>query len=74
MAPAERQACGLAAVDRWLRDRAQPVDCYACGAPGLVIVDQSARPYREWYAVSCARCGERATLSRAIARFGNGEG
>ena len=37
---------------RWRRT--QPAACPACGAPGLVIIDRSARPYAEWYALPCA--------------------
>ena len=32
-------------------------------APGLAIIDQSARPYAEWYALTCAACGLNATIN-----------
>lgn len=33
------------------------VCCPLCGAPGLAVVDRSARPHTEWYALTCAACG-----------------
>ena len=60
--PADRVGEALVRVRSW---RAQPdraVACPVCGAAGLSIIDQSARPYAEWYALSCARCGLDAKL------------
>ena len=39
-----------------------PVACPACGEAGLMIIDRSARPYAEWYALSCRSCGLDDTL------------
>lgn len=47
----------------WRSDPASPVKCPACDADGLVIIDRSARPYAEWYALSCAACGLDETLN-----------
>lgn len=47
----------LVRIKRWKGDRNTPVACPLCEAPGLVIIDRSARPYAEWYAVRCAACG-----------------
>jgi hypothetical protein len=41
----------------WRRDETQLVACPACAGLGLDITDRSARPYREWYALSCKSCG-----------------
>jgi transcription elongation factor Elf1 len=30
--------------------------CPRCGATGLSLVDRSARPYAEWYQISCRAC------------------
>jgi hypothetical protein len=50
-------------IAAWRADPGGPVACPACGAPGLSIVDRSARPYAEWYALSCAACGLDETLN-----------
>lgn len=53
------------AIDRVTRWRVAPDDsvaCPACEAPGLEIVDRSARPYAEWYALKCAACGLDQTI------------
>lgn len=50
-------------VAAWRADPAVPVACPVCDAPGLDIVDHSARPYAEWYALSCAACGLNETLN-----------
>jgi hypothetical protein len=40
-----------------------PVACPACDKPGLAIVDRSARPHAEWYALTCSACGLSETLN-----------
>ncbi|MGZ5823328.1 MAG: hypothetical protein ACXWJ2_05235, partial [Hyphomicrobium sp.] len=52
----------LHASRRGARPRPRPVACPVCEA-GLAILDQSARPYAEWYALSCAACGLKATIN-----------
>lgn len=47
----------------WRSAPASPLKCPACDADGLVIIDRSARPYAEWYALSCAACGLDETLN-----------
>lgn len=47
----------LAKVQIWRRAPALPIFCPICDAPEFKIVDRSARPYAEWYAVSCGHCG-----------------
>jgi len=37
--------------------------CPCCGAPGITIVDRSARPHAEWYAFNCTSCGLDDALS-----------
>ena len=41
----------------WESDKSKPANCPLCDAPGMGIVDQSSRPYSEWYHVTCPRCG-----------------
>jgi transcription elongation factor Elf1 len=55
-----RLAIGLIAA--WRADPERPVACPACGKEGLAIVDRSARPHAEWYALACAACGLDETL------------
>ena len=47
----------LRRVRVWESDRAAPVACPLCEAPGLTIIDRSARPYSEWYVLTCPACG-----------------
>ncbi len=51
----QRQAARTIAA--WRADPGAAVACMACSKPGLVIVDRSARPHAEWYALSCPACG-----------------
>jgi transcription elongation factor Elf1 len=52
----------IAAIAAWRADPAKPVACPACGRDGLSVSDRSARPYAEWYVLSCAACGLSDTL------------
>jgi hypothetical protein len=56
-----REAIGR--IGAWRADPSRPVACVACGKPGMEIVDRSARPHAEWYALRCAACGLDATLN-----------
>ncbi len=53
----------MAVVRAWQVDEVKPVHCPECQTPALEITDQSTRPYREWYALSCPACGFEKTLS-----------
>jgi len=53
-------------VRMWRKDETKPVACPSCGAP-LEIHDRSARPYREWYALTCGGCGFDRTVSIPLA-------
>jgi hypothetical protein len=50
-------------IGAWRASPSEPVACPACGEPGLAIIDRSARPYAEWYALACAACGLNETLN-----------
>lgn len=63
---ADQQRDAARGVARWRADPQQPVACPACGTAGLAIIDQSARPYAEWYALSCLACGLDETLHIAL--------
>lgn len=65
--PAERIGAALAAITAWRLDPDQPVACPVCNALGLAIIDQSARPYSEWYALSCKTCGLNHTVHIPLA-------
>jgi hypothetical protein len=47
----------LERIDAWRADSSIAPTCPVCRAPGLEIIDRSARPYSEWYALKCAACG-----------------
>ena len=53
----------MAIVRAWRLDEVKPVHCPDCQTPALEISDRSARPYREWYALSCPACGFDRTVS-----------
>jgi hypothetical protein len=59
---AEQQREAMCRVAAWRADPGRPVACPACGADGLQVIDRSARPHAEWYALSCAACGLQETL------------
>lgn len=42
---------------------ASSIACPLCGTPGLVVIDRSARPHAEWYALSCNACGLDETVA-----------
>jgi hypothetical protein len=60
--PTDKIALALTRIAAWRAAPDQPVACPVCEAAGLAILDQSARPYAEWYALTCAACGLNATL------------
>jgi predicted RNA-binding Zn-ribbon protein involved in translation (DUF1610 family) len=47
----------------WRADPGESVACPACGKVGLEIIDRSARPYAEWYVLTCSSCGLSETLN-----------
>jgi hypothetical protein len=59
---AEQQREAIRRVAAWRADPQRPVACPACGQPGLGIIDRSARPHAEWYALTCPACGLSETL------------
>jgi hypothetical protein len=61
--PADKIGAALHRIAAWRANPAEPVACPVCEAAGLTIVDQSARPYAEWYALTCPACGLNATIN-----------
>jgi len=61
--PADKVRLALERIAVWRVDAVAPVACPVCDEIGLQILDQSARPYAEWYALSCAACGLTATIN-----------
>jgi len=57
----------VALVRAWRGNETKLVKCPACGAPTLDIADRSARPHREWYALSCSSCGFSKTITVSLA-------
>ena len=47
----------LIRIAAWRQAPASDVACPVCSTTGLSIIDQSARPFVEWYALSCKACG-----------------
>lgn len=50
----------------WRADPRIDVACPRCSYEKLGIEDRSARPYAEWYALSCEGCGLEHTLHIAL--------
>jgi hypothetical protein len=63
----ENMGAALESITAWRLDHDAPVKCPACAALGLKIIDQSSRPYAEWYALSCSACGLDATVQIPLA-------
>jgi phage terminase large subunit GpA-like protein len=61
--PADKVRLAIDRINAWRIDPQLSVACPVCEAPGLQILDQSARPYAEWYALSCPACGLTATIN-----------
>jgi hypothetical protein len=61
--PPEKLPVVLTSIAAWRLAPEAPVACPVCEAVGLEILDQSARPYAEWYALSCTACGLKATIN-----------
>jgi hypothetical protein len=58
----EQIPAALAAIAAWRADRDAGPVCPSCQARGLTIIDRSARPYSEWYALKCVTCGLEANV------------
>lgn len=58
----EEARLALERIGAWRLDSEAPVACPRCSREGLSVVDRSARPYAEWYALSCNACGLDTTL------------
>jgi len=52
----------LALIGGWRADPDASVACPRCGQAGLAVIDRSARPYAEWYALACSGCGLDETI------------
>jgi hypothetical protein len=65
--PPDKVPVAVQRIAAWRAAPDQPVACPACDASGLEIIDRSARPYAEWYALTCAACGLNASLQLPMA-------
>jgi len=65
--PPERIAAARQAIDQWRLDPDTPVACPVCASLGLEVIDRSARPYAEWYALRCTACDLDHTLQIPLA-------
>jgi hypothetical protein len=61
--PPDKLPLALTRIAAWRAAPEASVACPVCEAKGLEILDQSARPYAEWYVLSCAACGLKATIN-----------
>jgi hypothetical protein len=65
--PADKLSMALQRIAAWRADPTQVVACPVCEVAGLTIIDRSARPYAEWYALKCAACGLDAAIQLPMA-------
>ena len=65
--PSDKLKLALQRIAAWRLAAAAPVACPVCEASGLEIVDRSARPYAEWYALACSSCGLSHTIHIPLA-------
>jgi hypothetical protein len=65
--PAEKISVALQRIAAWRADPSKGMACPVCDAAGLTIIDQSTRPYAEWYALRCAACGLDTTIQLPMA-------
>ncbi len=63
---AEQQREMTGRIAQWRAGPEKPVPCPICERLGLTIIDRSARPHAEWYALACDACGLRETLHIAL--------
>ena len=63
----EAPSAARRAITQWQAgggsEPSRDIACPLCGAAGLSVIDRSARPHSEWYALNCTACG----LDEAIA-------
>jgi transcription elongation factor Elf1 len=52
----------LASIAAWRIEPEASLNCPVCHSSGLSICDRSARPYAEWYVLTCKSCGLDATV------------
>jgi transcription elongation factor Elf1 len=60
---AQQLGRALRCIAAWRADPHAPVACPVCGKVGLAIIDRSARPHVEWYALACSSCGLSETIN-----------
>lgn len=65
--PPDKLKVAAERIAAWRLAMDVPVACPVCEEPGLEIVDQSARPYMEWYQLTCAACGLAAVVNIPMA-------
>jgi hypothetical protein len=60
------QRDALKVIAGWRLEPDRPVACPVCQQLGLSVIDRSARPHTEWYALRCEPCGLDETISVAL--------
>jgi len=56
------------AVAAWKSAPEVEAHCPRCDTAGLHIIDQSARPYSEWYELNCDACDLVVTMHLPLAK------
>ena len=54
-------------IAAWRNDQQARHACPRCGTPGIAVEDQSARPYSEWFELTCRECSLQVTMHIPLA-------
>lgn len=54
-------------IAAWKNAPSESHGCPRCDAPGVAIADHSARPYAEWFELSCSKCDLEVTMHLPLA-------
>jgi hypothetical protein len=65
--PADKMGVALQRIAAWRASPSDQIACPVCEARTLKILDRSARPYAEWYVLTCAACGLDASIQVPMA-------
>lgn len=65
--PREKYPGAMAAVRAWRQNPGSVQACPVCGSKDLDIADRSARPYAEWYVLTCPKCSLEAAIQLPMA-------
>lgn len=69
--PAAVQRAAYARIATWRQAPDAPMSCPRCDAMGATLTDRSARPFAEWFEITCTACGLNHTFNVPVSRAGS---